>query len=834
MGKLTGLLVRIFLWAVLTAALLAVLAAVRPQLANWEKLYGGTGLVSPPLNETVLLGQPFALEDPNLDRLGLLFATYLKKASGRVELLLLDGPAPPRDDKEIKVRILGRTSIEAGKIKDNSWGKESISPPLVNLGQGREVFLLVRRSGDLAGTPLSIYLDNYLASPFPKAVVLTKSKDGSLRAAEAEGHFSLIMGFISRPNLLTVLLTQSWGLALILTGLLASLGLALFIRPGTGGLFIRPGRIKGGLALILFGLACGVVLGLVAGIFRALAHNYFEYGLYRSAGLLLREETTRWISVLSVLALLSALWIALGGVIGRGLKKSWTGPVQLLGLGGILLLGGWWINSNLLPGLFHPLTAPLNGLYLAFALLTGLIASSSLSGRLFHLGGWAAAVMVVLTLLLGGSLFASSRFSKPQGPNVVLITVDTLRADHLSIHGYFRPTSPNIDRLARESIWFKRALANSSWTAPSFYSMLTSQYPAVLGFEGNAHSRIQDRFLCLAELFQNSNYRTKGIIANTYLKHEVGGLGQGFEEYDESAVHLEPSSPRVTELGLEFIDRHQDRPFFLFLQYQDPHYPWYLQEKYDYYPEYRGRIKSGQGITQLQRWVPTMTGDEVKKIKALYDSNIAFMDEHVGMVLDRLKELGLYEESLIVFTADHGEDFLDKNYFHLWLGHARKLFQEYIHVPLIIKLPGQTEPKVVEEAVELLDLMPTIAAETGLSIPEAYLHDGLPLEVDEQGRVAGKPLISETTSATHQQAAIWKGHKLIHYLRRGVSLLFDLDQDPREERNLADQDPEIKAELEQALAEWNEAVKTSPSKVTGGGARLRQDDVRKLKDLGYM
>jgi|GEM_PF-641529 len=834
MGKIRGPLVRIFIWAVLAAASLAVLAVLRPQLINWEKLYGGVNLVSPPVTGSVLLGQPFALEDPHLDRLGLIFATYLKKAAGRVELLLLDGLNPPQDDREIEARTLGRIILQAGALEDNRWGKGSFSPPLINLGQGRGVFLLLRRSGDLAGTPLSIYLDNYQACPFPKAVVLTKDQAGGYTAARAAGHFSLIMGLISRPGLLEILLTQTWGKALLLAGLLASLGLALLIRPGPEGFFSGSGRLKVGLALVGAGLAAGVVLGAASGIYRAIAHNYFEYGMYRSAGLLLRGEANRWLAVVAGQALLLALWSGLSRPAGRLWGQTGKVLVQLPGLAGILFLGGWWINSRLLPGPFHPLTVLANGLYLAFALLAVLIASSSLSGRLFRAGGWAAAVLVVLAVLLNGALLLDSRLDLTQGPNVVLIVVDTLRADHLSVHGYSRPTTPNVDRLARESIWFKRALANSSWTAPSFYSMHTSQYPAVLGFGGNAHSRIQDRFLCLAELFQDRNYRTKGIIANTYLKDDVGGLGQGFEEYDESAVHLEPSSPRVTELGLEFIQRHRNRPFFLFLQYQDPHYPWYLQAKYDYYPEYKGRIKSGQGILQLQKWVPELTKDDVRKIVALYDSNIAFMDEHVGLILDRLKELGLYDKTLIVFTADHGEDFLDKSYFHLWLGHARKLFQEYIHVPLIIKPPGESRPRVVEEPVELLDLMPTIAAQAGVPIPGTYLHDGLPLEVDDRGRVEGKPLIAETTSATHQQAVTWKGHKLIHHLRRGVRLLFNLDQDPGEEHDLAGRAPEIRAELERALAEWNEAVRTSRSKAAGSGGQLGRDDVQRLKDLGYM
>jgi arylsulfatase A-like enzyme len=218
----------------------------------------------------------------------------------------------------------------------------------------------------------------------------------------------------------------------------------------------------------------------------------------------------------------------------------------------------------------------------------------------------------------------------------------------------------------------------------------------------------------------------------------------------------------------------------------------------------------------------------------LYDSNVAFMDEQVGRFLDRLKELGLYDQSLIVFTADHGEDFMDKELFDWWIGHARKLFEEYIHVPLMIKLPGQTEGRTIEGSVQLLELLPTLVETAGLIVPPGYRHSGQGLDLGEGAEAPDRPIISETKSATSQQSVTWRGFKLIHDTRREVKLLYDLVKDPKEAHDQYDQDEEARQALEAVLTRWNEEIGSSVAAVKPETGVLKEDEVQRLKDLGYM
>ena len=835
--KRTG--ARLAIWAVLGLAVLATLSLFNPQISPWVKQYGGEALVSPPLVNGTVLGQSLATEDANVDHVGLIYATYLKQAQGEVELLILEGGQPPKNQAAIKARALSRTVFRADQLKDNQWHLQDLSQTLFDLGVGRDLYLLVRRSGQGAEYPVSIYLDNYLACPYPKAQVLIPKGDGSFDIQAAAGHFSLIVGFKSQPTLLAVLLSQNWGLLYLGVGLLLSLVMALGYRPGEDGLLSGRGLLPGWGALVAAGLTAGAAAGVISAFYRIDSHRYLLYEMYRSAGHVLRDDLTRWLALFLAGAVAAALVVAairrVLALLGEGRLKRIVLALAFFLVAAVLAGGGVLLNRVFLVSVFDPLSIRINGVYLLFCLTLGylLTVRRVQKGLVPGFLKFAASGLVSLTLILHVVILGDGLINKPKGPNVILLAVDTLRADHMSGWGYFRPTTPNIDALAEKAIRFKRAQANSSWTAPSFYSMLTAQYPAVLGFWGNFHPRVDDRFLCLAELLQNAGYRTKGIISNTYLMANVGGIDQGFEEYDESCVGLEPSSPRLTELALDYIDEHKKEPFFLFVHWQDPHYPWYLQKDFDYYPEYKGRVKDGDSIGNLHALIPTIKPEDIKRIEALYDSNIAFMDLHVGLILDRLKQLDLYDNTLIIFTADHGEDFLEKNYFHLWLGHSRKLFQEYVHVPFIIKPPQWDRKVEVNEFVELLDLMPTVAEYAGLEIPQAYVRDGALLRVGKEGRVEEKPLFSETTSATHQQAVVWKGHKLIHYLRRKAELMFDLNEDPREKNNIIDQRPEMRAQLEKALADWNKAVKESEV-AKGGGVRLRQGDIQKLRDLGYM
>ncbi|MBW1713098.1 MAG: hypothetical protein JRJ59_08125, partial [Deltaproteobacteria bacterium] len=146
---------RVAVWALLVASVLAALSLFQPTFTRWSKRYGGLNIVSPPLHGGLFLGQPLSMEDNNLSQLGFIFATYTRQATGRVEVLVLKGKRPPQSEEEIQSRLMRRAIIEAGRLKDNDWQELSLWPPLINVGVGTDLYLLIRRSGDFEPSSLS-------------------------------------------------------------------------------------------------------------------------------------------------------------------------------------------------------------------------------------------------------------------------------------------------------------------------------------------------------------------------------------------------------------------------------------------------------------------------------------------------------------------------------------------------------------------------------------------------------------------------------------------------------------------------------------------------------
>jgi len=241
---------------------------------------------------------------------------------------------------------------------------------------------------------------------------------------------------------------------------------------------------------------------------------------------------------------------------------------------------------------------------------------------------------VILLSISKLGIFSKYKFEKIKEPNVILIIIDTLRTNHLSSYGYKRETTPNIDKFASESYLFKNVISAAPWTTPSIGSIITSQYPAVLGY--NDQPVILDsRFITLAEIFKKNNYITGGVIAHQYISTSFG-FDQGFDFFDEENAkgHGHISSPSITKKAVSFLKDNQNKKFFLFLHYFDPHYDYILHENYNYYPDYDGPLFSGEPIFKLREIAPSFSDNDIDYIKALYDSEINFTDEHIGKLLD--------------------------------------------------------------------------------------------------------------------------------------------------------------------------------------------------------
>jgi arylsulfatase A-like enzyme len=309
-------------------------------------------------------------------------------------------------------------------------------------------------------------------------------------------------------------------------------------------------------------------------------------------------------------------------------------------------------------------------------------------------------------------------------PNVLVLSLDTTRADRLGIYGYERPTSPVLDRLAHDGAWYERAYTTATWTLPAHASLFTGKFPKshgarydpdgplVLGDEIHGRAdwkRIRARGLgpdehTLAEHLRQAGYRTGGVVAGPWMK-AVFGLSRGFEHWDDSAITSVNGRPAsaVTGAALAWLDAPDaaGQPFFLFLNYFDAHTPFYppanlidLVVPKEERP--RGEAKNDRDLSNL------------------YDAEIRAMDFHIGRVLDRLREKDLYDSTLIVAVADHGELLGE----HGARGHGASLFEPELRIPLLVKPPRGEDPRGArDELIQISDVFPLILARVGLSIP---------------------------------------------------------------------------------------------------------------------
>jgi len=597
-------------------------------------------------------------------------------------------------------------------------------------------------------------------------------------------------------------------------------------------------------------LATGVVIGFVVGFIVFLnfagANRYVQYGMYRLVVLSLRASLNKWVLMYVVVSIILSILVVVASFAARFAWKSSRSGTAEPGdrdcmlkfhlscvVSSILFFcGGWAINHYWLPSRFHPLSLLGDaGILFAAVVLWRLLLRVEW-GRAIKTLRVAALVMAITLTIVNLAVVTDSRVNRPKGPNVLLIVVDTLRADHLGCYGYDRDTSPSIDKLAEHSLLFKNAISVAPWTTPSVASMFTSQYPTALGM-GAEPVVLGSELLTLAEVFKGNSYKTAGIISHV-LVSRVLGFAQGFDSYDEENAkgHSHVSSPSITRKAISYIEQHQNDRFFLFLHCFDPHYSYIMHEDYDYYPDYDGQLYSGQVVEEQREIAPKMSPDDIRYIKALYDSEINFTDKYIRVILDKLKELGLYENTLIVLTADHGEEFLERGDY--WIGHTNSLYQEQIHVPLVIKPAGHNKPQVVEEYVGLIDLMPTIVERAGLSIPGQYRHEGGTIELSGETQPSGSVIISETSRLAHLQSVTWDGWKLIHDVENDARELYNLADDPPESNNVAMENEQILAEMETVLQKWNDHIRTDELETTKQRPTFTEKQKERLRSLGYI
>lgn len=408
---------------------------------------------------------------------------------------------------------------------------------------------------------------------------------------------------------------------------------------------------------------------------------------------------------------------------------------------------------------------------------------------------------------------------------MLLIVVDSLRADRLSSYGYGHPTSPNLDRLAADSVRYERAYSQASWTTPSVGSLLSSQYPTRLGIR-SATSALHDGLVLLPEVLRDHGYATAAVVSHEFCSSRWG-FDQGFEYFNEEHMggHQGVTGLDVSHEAIGYLRERWDRrrPFFLMVHYFDPHYSYYEHEGLTFGADepYRGEIHSGipfHRIEKLRRRGELRPRD-VAALERLYASEVAYTDRAIGEVLDYLRSADLYDGAVIVFTADHGDEFLD----HGGFGHTKTLYDEIVRVPLFVKLPGQ-EPGVERRPVALLDLYPTIVEAAGVAVPSW-------IEGRSLHSTGERSVFTETARKAVRQAVVSGRYKLIRTSGAGRVELYDVVGDPAETRDLAASEPAVVRRLTRELNAWSRRLASS---VLDAHTSLTREDEEKLRALGYL
>ncbi|HVS17220.1 MAG TPA: sulfatase [Planctomycetota bacterium] len=423
------------------------------------------------------------------------------------------------------------------------------------------------------------------------------------------------------------------------------------------------------------------------------------------------------------------------------------------------------------------------------------------------------------------------------GANVVLIVVDTLRADHLGGWGAERATSPRIDALARESLVVDTMVAQAPWTKPSMASLFTSLYPGQHGtVEETTENHLAVSLVTLAECFQQAGYVTVGFSENPHISPSTA-FDQGFDQLSTLSGFVGDREWVVesARAGLDAIEaRRGERPFFLYLHFLDPHGPY--QPKGPWREEFlagrqtqRAEVRQGLVGRLVEGARPTapIAEEDVDYLRALYDAEIRETDLALAQVLADLEGRGLLEDAVVVLTSDHGEEFLE----HGTLKHGYQLFEESLRVPLVLRVPGATPRREAQAVAQHIDLAPTLLELVGLPVPSVFQGRSLvPL-------VRGEPL-EETVVVS---ATAWRGidlvcarkgrWKLIVDRADGSEQLFDLVEDPGETRDLLHGQEAIAGMLRAAI----ERAETPPAGVTLSGLEGQGDPdaERALKALGY-
>ena len=610
----------------------------------------------------------------------------------------------------------------------------------------------------------------------------------------------------------------------------------------------------------LIGLLTGLLHGMVDVIARIVVPRFDWYELYQALSI----SAVIYVSIFLGIAIFVELLRRFIQPVDKRATRDWLSLFYIsIGFLGLLVFFCWYaVDVFILPS--DPSTSKevfrtsamlilISG-SLYFIILARLkeqvlkIFNSTMMQKLIENFLFAMVVFIGVSAMLDISILGQApQYTPPEElkdqPNVIILLIDTLRADHMSVYGYHRDTTPEIKKFAENSVVFENTISQSPWTIPSISSLFTGKIPthhtATI-----KHQKLEANQTTLADILTAEGYNTVGFASGMNLKERFG-LSQGFIGYSERLDFIEmvgilergsvkywffklfprfdksieklfqidryKSSEEINEEVYRWLDLNKDNsPFFMFVHYYDPH-EWINPAAYERWTPQLGKFTDVRmDFWEFKDNIPEyrfeldVPADTVQYAVDLYDTTIVNQDRSIGDMLDRLESLGLLDNSIVIVTGDHGEEFYEHNAF----GHVDSVYEEQLHVPLIVHYPKEFEPRRVEERVWLSDLFPTILDIYGISLPDDIDSKTLYPVLTGEGEYTEEYTFSEVHAPagwnnTGEQYTVTKdGWKLIEVVEPAIGIessVFNLEEDSEEQNNLYDVEVDKKKELQALL-----------------------------------
>lgn len=477
------------------------------------------------------------------------------------------------------------------------------------------------------------------------------------------------------------------------------------------------------LKIFIIGGIGGLIGGLIKTLTLSLSHQYFHYRMYRLILFSLTEFINKGVILGLAITVCLVLLIAVISFLWRktflsffDIKVNPKRKINPLIKGFSFFL----IFTFLIYQILRHIHSPINhgAFFLGYSILVLLLFLLALrvdkidfkriKSKLTNFAGSrgiriTAVLIIAVLMLINLAALSQKIFPSRSRPNVLLVVCDTLRADHLGCYAYNRPTSPIIDQFAADALLFENAMSSSPWTRPSMGSLFTSLYPhqhQAFYWEDN----LDNSYLTMAEVFRNHNYSTFAVQTNVLLTEHYN-FDQGFQHFNEI---VSDKAEKVAAKFNSWIAKNKDKPFFAYLHFMDVHLPYEPPRNFSkiFEPEKFDSVLDGATGAYEVRILSEIGLSKQEKLHFinLYDAEIRYFDYYFGQIIDRLKKLDIFNNTIIVITSDHGEEFWEHNGFE----HGHTLYKEVVHVPLIIKYSSKLPPKRIPSCVNLLSLTPTL------------------------------------------------------------------------------------------------------------------------------